>query len=1176
MLKTFLSFGQLEISQNVSGHEGLCSLESLGFLECSVFFMAQPKSLSGLPSTKRVVYQSDSAASHAISDQIDDFDGPILVITQDSITATKVLAELQFFLKPTTEIVYFPDWETLIYDSFSPHENIISARLKVLNQLQESKPIIIVASCTTLLHRLPTPNFVSSGSFLIRKEQELVPGDLRKSMHLKAYREVSTVIEHGEFAIRGSIVDIFPMGSATPFRIDLFDNIVDSIRTFDPETQRSLEKKNSVEILPGREFPLSKSAINHFKNQWHLHFSGNPEDALIYRDISKGLVPAGLEYYLKFFFEEPASIFDHLPKETKIFSENITEALKGFWEKAQQRFESLRYDLSKPILPVAEILLNPNDFLNHLELNSFSILEELKKNQSQAFRYAQMPNVRAEKRSKRPFSLLEQLLKNSANRVLIVAETQGRKASIESSFKEANLKPLEIDTWEEFKKSDFRFAITVGLIQRGFSNNFFHVITERELFGEEVFSTRKRKKTLDNFADLIVKNLSELKPGDSVVHIDHGVGRYEGLSILKIENQDTEFLVINYAEDSKLYVPVSSLELISRYSGIEGLEAPLHRLGGETWKKEKKRAVEQINDVAAELLDLYSKRLAAKGFSHQTPDQDYEEFARAFPFEETPDQEEAIKQVVADMLSQRPMDRLICGDVGFGKTEVAMRAAFIATSSGKQVVVLVPTTLLARQHEETFKDRFANTAANIASISRFKTSSEQKRIINGLITGKIDIVIGTHSLLQENLDFSDLGLLIIDEEHRFGVRQKEKINSLRAGVDILTMTATPIPRTLNMAISGLRDLSIIATPPERRLSIKTFINKKSDHVVKEAIQREILRGGQVFYLHNQVKTIEKTAIELQKEIPEASVSIAHGQMREQQLEQVMLNFHRKTSNVLVCTTIIETGLDIPNANTIIIERADKLGLAQIHQLRGRVGRSYHQAYAYLLTAPEEAMTPSAIKRLQAISESEDLGAGFILATHDLEIRGAGEILGDDQSGNIQNLGYSMFAELLDRAVSDIKSGRLPRSKDIDKKTLETSIDFAALIPETYLPDTHARLVLYKRIASLRDEEELKELQVEMIDRFGLFPIAVKNLFRLTSLKIQARTLGITKITLKSNSCRLIFGEQTLVDPDTIFKLLKNDPGRYKFNGGNELVLNANITDVDKKFDTAERLFAQLY
>ena len=1146
------------------------------FFRVFYFSYGAIQDVEAMPLRDRAVYQSNSAASHALSDRIDNVDGPVLVITEDSANAAKVLAELRFFLDPAGEIIHFPDWETLIYDSFSPHENIISARLKVLNELQESKPMVIVASCTTLMHKLPPPEFVSDGSFFIRKEQEVDLLDLRRSAHLKAYREVSTVIQHGEYAIRGSIVDIFPMGSATPFRIDLFDNTVDSIRTFDPETQISLEIKDKVEILPGREFPLSKSAINHFKNQWHLNFPGKAEDSSIYRDISKGLVPAGLEYYLGLFFEETASIFDHLPEETRIFSENIEKAAKAFWGKAQQRFESLRYDISKPILPVSEILVNPNDFLHYLELNSVSLMEEIKKNQVQTCRYGEMPDVRVAKKSKQPFSRLKQVLEESANRILIVAETQGRKASLDALLKEADLKAAEVDTWDEFKISDYKFAITAGLIQRGFYSNFFHVITERELFGEEVFSTRKRKKTLDNFADLIVKNLSELKPGDSVVHIDHGVGRYEGLRILKIENRETEFLVITYADESKLYVPVSSLELISRYSGIEGLEAPLHRLGGENWKKEKKLAVKQINDIAAELLDLYSKRLAAVGYCHQKPQRDYEEFARSFPFEETPDQEEAIKKVITDMSSKRPMDRLICGDVGFGKTEVAMRAAFIAVSSGKQVVVLVPTTLLARQHEETFKDRFANTAVSISSISRFKSNSEQKRIIDDLMTGKIDIVIGTHSLLQENINFSDLGLLVVDEEHRFGVRQKEKINSLRAGIDILTMTATPIPRTLNMAISGLRDLSIIATPPERRLSIKTFISKKSDQIVKEAIQREILRGGQVFYLHNQVKTIERTAIELQRAIPEASVSIAHGQMRERQLEQVMLNFHRKTSNVLVCTTIIETGLDIPNANTIIIERADKLGLAQIHQLRGRVGRSYHQAYAYLLTASEEAMTPSAIKRLQAISESEDLGAGFILATHDLEIRGAGEILGDDQSGNIQNLGYSMFAELLDRAVSDIKSGKLPRSHDIEKKTLETSIDFAALIPETYLPDTHARLVLYKRIASLANPAEIKEIQVEMIDRFGLFPTAVKNLFRLTSLKIQARQLGITKITLKSSDCRLMFGEQTTVNPDSIFDLLKNDPGKYKFNGGNELILNAKITDTDEKFDATERLFAQLY
>ena len=1124
---------------------------------------------------KNQTLQSDSAASHAIAEAVTGLAGPFLIIAQNSLSAEKIFSELKFFLKKSENVVYLPDWETLIYDSFSPHDDIISNRLEVLNKIQENPYLLLVAPCQTLMHKLPPPSFVFGSSLLIETEQEINIGELRQNLKTKVYREVKTVVAHGEYAIRGSIIDIFPMGSETPYRVDLFDNIVDSIRTFDPETQRSLVKKNKISMFPAKEFPFTKTDINYFKNQWHIHFGGEPKHCPVYRDVSNGIPPAGIEYYLKFFFEQTATIFDYLPNETMIFSESIEEQVKEFWRNAETRYQSLRFDIRRPILPKKDIILDPDDFFGCMRSRSFSNFEAIKKKNSIVNSYMELPDEFRNRKRTSPIMPLIKLSEASKKKLLIVAETDGRRELIDETLRKEGVKAETVKNWGSFVQSDARIAITAASMQRGFASKLFDVITERELFGEEIFLARKKKRTVDNFAELIVKNLNELKLDDAVVHVDHGVGRYKGLQILDIEGRDTEFLVISYEDDAKLYVPVSSLELISRYSGLEGTAPPLHRLGGDVWTKAKKKAAIQVRDVAAELLDIYSRRGAAKGFSHQRPGEEYEQFVQRFPFQETPDQEKAISNVLRDMMSTQPMDRLICGDVGFGKTEVAMRAAFIAINSGKQVVALVPTTLLARQHEETFRDRFAETAANIESISRFKTKSEQHQILKSLAQGNLDIVIGTHSLLKENINFCDLGLLIIDEEHRFGVRQKEKLKSLRSGVDILTMTATPIPRTLNMAISGLRDLSIIATPPERRLSIKTFVHEKSEHLVKEAIQRELLRGGQVFYLQNQVHSIEKTAEQLRKGIPEATISIAHGQMREQQLEQVMLNFHRKNSNVLVCTTIIETGLDISNANTIIIERADKFGLAQIHQLRGRVGRSHHQAYAYLLVPPEDSLTSSAQKRLEAISESEDLGAGFVLASHDLEIRGAGEILGDGQSGNIQSIGYSMFSELLDKAVNDIRSGKIPTLEDFRKKAIEVNLNVPALIPENYLPDAHMRLILYKRIASTSTAEETKELQVEMIDRFGLFPNEVKNLFYITLLKLKAKNLGIEKLTAKESGLKIRFEENPSVKPESIIKLMEENPSRYSFNRGNEILVNVSMTTADDKFASIEELLSKL-
>ena len=1128
------------------------------------------------PGNRRHWGNLDQAAlSLAVADAIQAEKGFTMVVVQDTQTAESVSHELQFFLPESVPVMLFPDWETLIYDSFSPHQDIVSDRLAILNELPLQKRGVLVVPATTLMQKLAPRSFTLGSSFVLDKGQQFDIEAMRKKLTASAYRCVDTVFEHGEFAVRGSIMDIFPMGTDHPFRIDLFDDEIESIRVFDPETQRSIEQVESIRLLSAREFPLTDDAINRFQDRWHQHFQGNPRSCQVYQDVSEGLSPPGIESYLPLFFDELETLFDYLPEDTLILTAEIDNAVTDSWQSAEARYENLRYDIQRPIVAPAEFLLPLDEVFSGCNLRRRVLLQSAE-GKGDNFPFAPLPELTVNDRLQNPLTNLTNFLRKDSARLVIVAESNGRREVVDELLRKYHIEPEYQASWPGVLSSDERIVVTVSPLERGFylpGSMLF--ITEQQLFGEHVLQQRRRAKQKDNVAELVIKSLTELNIGSPVVHIDHGVGRYLGLETLHIDGQQTEFLALGYDDEAKLYVPVSSLHLISRYAGTDETTAPLHRLGSEVWEKAKRKAAEQVRDVAAELLNIYARREAKSGFAFPEPDEAYYKFAAAFPFEETPDQQNAIERVINDMTQHRAMDHLVCGDVGFGKTEVAMRAAFLAVHAGKQVAVLVPTTLLAQQHVETFKDRFAELPVNVDSISRFRTKKEQAQVIEKLAAGTVDIVIGTHALIQDGIKFKDLGLLVIDEEHRFGVRQKEKLKSMRAEVDILTMTATPIPRTLNMAMSGMRDLTIIATPPAKRLSIKTFVRQRTDGLVKEAIQRELNRGGQVYYLHNEVKTIENTAEKLREIVPNARVVIGHGQMRERELEQVMSDFYHKRANVLVCSTIIETGIDVPNANTIIMDRADKFGLAQMHQLRGRVGRSHHQAYAYLLTPHPKAISADASKRLDAISEAEDLGAGFILASHDLEIRGAGELLGDEQTGNMQTIGYSLFMEMLDRAVKAIKDGKTPNlDRPLDDGT-EVNLRLPALIPEGYLPDVHGRLVMYKRISNAKNSEELKELQVEMIDRFGLLPESTKTLFRITELKLRAESLGIKKVDVGDKIGRFEFGQDTPVDPFSIVQLVQSEPHRYRLPTANQLSFEEVMEKPETRFTKVERLLERL-
>ncbi|RJG13695.1 transcription-repair coupling factor [Pseudomonas cavernicola] len=1102
-----------------------------------------------------------------------------LLLTADSQSAERLEQELRFFA-PELPVLHFPDWETLPYDLFSPHQDIISQRIASLYRLPELTHGILVVPITTALHRLAPTRFLLGSSLVLDVGQKLDVEQMRTRLEATGYRCVDTVYEHGEFAVRGALIDLFPMGNPLPYRIDLFDDEIETLRTFDPETQRSIDKVDSIRLLPAREFPLNKEAVTGFRARFRERFDVDFRRCTIYQDLNSGITPAGIEYYLPLFFEESATLFDYLPTDTQVFSlPGIEQASEHFWNDVRNRYEERRVDPERPLLPPAELFLPVEDCFARLKNWPRVVVSQQDVDAGvgrERFPARDLPELAIQAKANQPLAALERFLDEFPGRVLFTAESAGRREVLLELLARLHLRPQAVDGWLDFISSSERLAITIAPLDDGLllDQPAVALIAESPLFGQRVMQRRRREKRSDN-GDAVIKNLTELREGAPVVHIDHGVGRYLGLATLEVDNQTAEFLMLAYADEAKLYVPVASLHLIARYTGSDDALAPLHRLGSETWQKAKRKAAEQVRDVAAELLDIYARRAAREGYAFKDPLADYATFSAGFPFEETPDQQTTIDAVMADMLAAKPMDRLVCGDVGFGKTEVAMRAAFIAVHSGKQVAILVPTTLLAQQHYNSFLDRFADWPVTVEVMSRFKSNKEVDAAVQQLAEGKIDIVIGTHKLLQDDVKIKNLGLVIIDEEHRFGVRQKEQLKALRSEVDILTLTATPIPRTLNMAVSGMRDLSIIATPPARRLSVRTFVMEQQKPVIKEALLRELLRGGQVYYLHNDVKTIEKCAADLAELVPEARIGIGHGQMHERDLERVMSDFYHKRFNVLIASTIIETGIDVPSANTIIIERADKFGLAQLHQLRGRVGRSHHQAYAYLLTPPRKQMTADAEKRLEAITNTQDLGAGFVLATNDLEIRGAGELLGDGQSGQIQAVGFTLYMEMLERAVKAIRKGEQPNLDQPLGGGPEINLRVPALIPDAYLPDVHTRLILYKRIASAADEDSLKELQVEMIDRFGLLPEPTKNLVRLTLLKLQAEQLGIKKLDAGPQGGRIEFAADTKVDPLVLIKLIQGQPKRYKFEGATQFKFQVPMERPEERFNTLEALFERL-
>lgn len=1128
-----------------------------------------------------------SSPALAIANTVLESDKRLIVVTSDTPSALKLEREIKHFLKHTScNVSVFPDWETLAYDTFSPHQDIISQRLETLYELTQSGNDIYIFPVTSLLQKVSPVEYLGQYVLFLETGQRLDVDSFRNNLNKAGYAAVSQVMEHGEYSVRGSILDLFPMGSQTPLRLDLFDDEIETIREFDPDTQRSGDKIDTVRLLPGNEFPTNKQGIEQFKVNYKAKFDTNLGKGSVFHDVNSGVMPAGIEYYLPLFFEQTASIFDYLNQNTLFLTiGDLTQATDFFLADVNERYEQHRWDPLKPLLPPADLYLRIEELNARLKnWPRINVSLEHIENKSGVVNYAieKIPDIAINAQLKVPYIKLKEQVKEwqkSATQILFCAESAGRKETLLELLKEADIQPESFDNTDEFLTSDENIGICIGLVENSFqltnTDGSLVFITETELLGHKISQRRLRKKQAATDDAAVIRNLAELQPGQSVVHVDHGVGRFLGLQTLDAGGVTTEYLTIEYAKEAKLYVPVASLHLISRYSGGGSAQPPLHNLGTETWSKARQKAAERVRDVAAQLLEVYAQREAKPGEAVPIDWQEYRQFADSFPFEETQDQQQAISSVINDMGSPKAMDRLVCGDVGFGKTEVAMRAAFLAASQGKQVAVLVPTTLLAQQHYENFKDRMSQWPFRIEVMSRFNSTKEQKAVLAGMQEGKVDIVIGTHKLIQKDVKFDDLGLLIIDEEHRFGVQQKEKIKALRAEVDILTLTATPIPRTLNMALNGMRDLSIIATPPAKRLAIKTFVRQRDDLLIREAIMREILRGGQVYFLHNEVETIEKTTKEIEEIIPEAKVSFAHGQMREKELEQVMSDFYHQRFNVLVCTTIIETGIDIPSANTIIMDRADHLGLAQLHQLRGRVGRSHHQAYAYLLTPHPKRMTKDAVKRLEAIAESDNLGAGFALATHDLEIRGAGELLGEEQSGQISTVGFSLYMEMLEQAVEALKAGKEPSLENLMAEHTEIELRIPTLLPEDYIPDVNTRLSMYKKIASCKDRMDLKEVQIELIDRFGMLPDATKYLFKVHEIKLLAKDIGVNKIEANPKGGFVEFSQNTNVDPGFIIQLIQKKPNVYRFDGPQKLKFVVDKAEANKRLAFVEDLVIQL-
>ncbi|MCE9678388.1 transcription-repair coupling factor [Shewanella sp. AS1] len=1131
----------------------------------TAFSILTPPKVKGVKTAQTLSQLSGAAKAITLANISANYAGLTLVITHDTPSALQLEMELKYLLAPKSiPVLLFPDRETLPYDSFSPHQDLVSQRLETLSQIPTSKQSLVIVPISTLMVRLPPQSFLT-GNVLLLKKGDIYPLEqVRQRLVNTGYHLVEQVYEHGEFAVRGSIIDIFPMGANHPYRIELFDDEVESIRLFDPETQRSSDTTEAIRLLPAKEFPTDDSAIEGFRQRYRRQFEvivKEPES--IYQMVSRKVMPAGIESYLPLFFDETASLFDYLPDDSQLVTVgDIEQAAKAHLNEVSQRYENRRVDPLRPLLPPKDLYL-----LTEQVFEAFKALPRYlckgadhqgsaHQGTGSTAKVDALPDLTANHKLKQPLITLQQYADTSGP-ILFSAESEGRREALIELLAKIGIKPKLFKHIDEFAAKPVDFGLVVSPLSQGLiihpkSGKPWALVCETELFGQRISQQRRREKQRQISSDALIKDLAELKVGQPIVHLEHGVARYLGLETLDTGGLVAEYLKLEYAGGDKLYVPVASLNLISRYSVGADEEAQLNKLGNDTWSKAKRKAIEKIRDVAAELLDVYARRQAKPGEASKLDQEEYAQFAGSFPFEETVDQETAIDAVLTDMCSPIAMDRLVCGDVGFGKTEVAMRAAFVAVNDNRQVAILVPTTLLAQQHYENFKDRFADWPIKIEVLSRFKTAKEQQQVLDQLAQGKVDIVIGTHKLLQSEAKFENLGLLIIDEEHRFGVRQKEKIKSLRANVDILTLTATPIPRTLNMAMSGMRDLSIIATPPAKRLAVKTFVREYDDATVREALLREILRGGQVYFLHNNVETIEKRARELEVLLPEARVVTAHGQMRERELEKVMSDFYHQKYNVLVCTTIIETGIDVPSANTIVIERADHFGLAQLHQLRGRVGRSHHQAYAYLMTPHPKRMTKDAQKRLEAIGVLEDLGAGFMLATQDLEIRGAGELLGDEQSGHISKIGFTLYMEMLESAVKALKEGKEPSLEQMLKGQCEIDLRIPALLPEDYVHDVNVRLSLYKRIANCSDEQAIDNLRVELIDRFGLLPQATKNLLTLSLFKQQATELGAVKIEMHAKGGSIEFGDNHCIDPGFIIGLLQSQPQIYRMDGPSKL------------------------
>jgi transcription-repair coupling factor (superfamily II helicase) len=1129
-----------------------------------------------LPAKKRYGGLAGSSDALALS-RLAAESRPLAVLSATAQDAARLLEEIAWFA-PQLRACLLPDWETLPYDSFSPHHDLVSERLATLYRIQRGDFDVVIVPVPTALVRLCPPAYLAAYTFFLEQGAKLDADALRRQLALAGYTSVTQVVTPGEFCFRGGIVDLFPMGSAVPYRLDLDDDVVETIRTFDVDSQRTLYSVKEVRLLPAREFPMDEAGRTQFRGRWRELFEGDPSKRRLYKDVSNGIPAAGVEYYLPLFFDALATVFDYLPQgATLAFHHDVAGAARSFWRDAQSRYKLLGGDPDRPLLPPAQLFVPEEEFhARARDFARFDLLASPAPEAAQDFAAAALPALAVDRRAQDPLAALKKFVADAGMRVLISAESPGRRETMLAYFREYGFSPAPCESFQRFLDDKPAVpSICVSPLANGFAiaAEGWAVITEAELYAGTARRRPRGAKAQSNVEGML-RDLSELKVGDPVVHVQHGIGRYGGLVNLDLGEGATEFLLLEYEGGDKLYVPVSQLEVISRYSGAQPEEAPLHKLGSGQWDKARARAARQVRDTAAELLDLYAKRAAREGHAFAVKPHDLEAFADGFGFEETADQAAAIAAVAADMTSGKPMDRLICGDVGFGKTEVALRAAFIAVADRKQVALLCPTTLLAEQHFQTFSDRFADWPVKIAELSRFVTSRQTAETLKKVEAGEVDIVIGTHKLLSRGTKFGRLGLVIIDEEHRFGVHQKEALKRLRAEVDVLTLTATPIPRTLALSLEGLRDFSVIATAPERRLAIKTFVAEQSDGLVREAVLRELRRGGQIYYLHNEVDTIEVARERLTKLLPEARIAVAHGQMRERDLERVMRDFTQQRSNVLLCSTIIETGIDIPTANTIIIHRADRFGLAQLHQLRGRVGRSHHQAYAYLLVPEVESLGVQAKKRLEAIQMMEELGSGFYLAMHDLEIRGAGEVLGESQSGQIQEVGFDLYTRMLERAVRALKDGK---AIDLDQPIdagVEIKLHVPALLPETYCDDVHERLTLYKRLANCRTPEELDAMHEELVDRFGLPPEPAQVLLDSHRLRLLAAPLGVTRVDATHEALQLHFAKDAAVDRGRVIQLVQKRRN-LRLAGPERLRLEAKMAEWPLRVQAAKDLLGAL-